>query len=107
MHDVGKTNPSLAGVPPKTYEIFNSTLLKELLKKVSEIPVSLNYDAFGRIYEYFLGEFARTEGQKAGEFFTPSCIVWLLVEVLEPFHGRRKALRQVKRISSAIRSRQL
>jgi type I restriction enzyme M protein len=75
-------------VLPKTYEIFNSTLLKELLKKVSEIPATLGYDAFGRIYEYFLGEFARTEGQKGGEFFTPSCIVRLLVEVLEPFHGR-------------------
>ena len=88
MRDIEKNNPSLAGVLPKTYEIFNSTLLKELLKKVSEIPPNLGYDAFGRIYEYFLGEFARTEGQKGGEFFTPSCIVRLLVEVLEPFHGR-------------------
>jgi type I restriction enzyme M protein len=88
MRDIEKNNPSLAGVLPKTYEIFNSTLLKELLKKVSEIPANLGYDAFGRIYEYFLGEFARTEGQKGGEFFTPSCIVRLLVEVLEPFHGR-------------------
>lgn len=88
MRDVEKNNPSLSGVLPKTYEIFNGTLLKELLKKVSEIPASLSYDAFGRIYEYFLGEFARTEGQKGGEFFTPSCIVRLLVEILEPFHGR-------------------
>jgi type I restriction enzyme M protein len=61
---------------------------KELLKKVSEIPANLGYDAFGRIYEYFLGEFARTEGQKGGEFFTPSSIVRLLVEILEPFKGR-------------------
>ena len=88
MRDIEKHNPSLSGVLPKTYEIFNGTLLKELLKKVSEIPASLDYDAFGRIYEYFLGEFARTEGQKGGEFFTPSCIVRLMVEVLEPFHGR-------------------
>jgi type I restriction enzyme M protein len=88
MRDVEKNNPSLSGVLSKTYEIFNGTLLKELLKKVSEIPASLSYDAFGRIYEYFLGEFARTEGQKGGEFFTPSCIVRLLVEILEPFHGR-------------------
>ena len=57
---------------PKTYEIFTSTLLKELLKKVSEIPATLDYDAFGRIYEYFLGEFALTEGQKGGEFYTPA-----------------------------------
>jgi type I restriction enzyme M protein len=88
MRDIEKNNLSLSGVLPKTYEIFNGTLLKELLKKVSEIPVTLGYDAFGRIYEYFLGEFARTEGQKGGEFFTPSCIVRLLVEILEPFHGR-------------------
>ena len=73
---------------PRTYQIFNSTLLKELLKKVSEIPDSLEYDAFGRIYEYFLGEFARTEGQKGGEFFTPGAIVRLIVEIIEPFHGR-------------------
>ena len=88
MADVEKHNPQLAGVLPRTYQIFNSTLLKELLKKVSEIPESLEYDAFGRIYEYFLGEFARTEGQKGGEFFTPSAIVRLIVEIIEPFHGR-------------------
>ena len=68
MRDIEKHNPQLAGVLPKTYNIFTSTLLKELLKKVSEIPASLDYDAFGRIYEYFLGEFARTEGQKGGEW---------------------------------------
>jgi type I restriction enzyme M protein len=87
MRDIEKQNPQLAGVLPKTYEIFSGTLLKELLKKVSEIPATLDYDAFGRIYEYFLGEFARTEGQKGGEFFTPSSIVRFLVEVLEPYHG--------------------
>ncbi len=68
MRAIERDNPQLAGVLPKTYEIFTSTLLKELLKKVSEIPATLDYDAFGRIYEYFLGEFARTEGQKGGEF---------------------------------------
>jgi len=88
MRDIEKHNPQLAGVLPKTYEIFTGTLLKELLKRVSEIPATIDYDAFGRIYEYFLGEFARTEGQKGGEFYTPSSIVRLLVEVLEPYHGR-------------------
>ena len=88
MAEIEKHNPQLAGVLPRTFQIFTSTLLKDLLKKVSEIPVSLDYDAFGRIYEYFLGEFARTEGQKGGEFYTPSSIVRLLVEVIEPFHGR-------------------
>jgi type I restriction enzyme M protein len=88
MRAIERDNPQLAGALPKTYEIFTSTLLKELLKKVSEIPGALDYDAFGRIYEYFLGEFARTEGQKGGEFYTPSSIVRLLVEVIEPYHGR-------------------
>jgi type I restriction enzyme M protein len=88
MREIEKHNPQLAGVLPKTYNLFTSTLLKELLKKVSEIPASVDFDAFGRIYEYFLGEFARTEGQKGGEFYTPGSIVKLLTEVVEPFHGR-------------------
>jgi type I restriction enzyme M protein len=88
MRDIEKHNQQLAGVLPKTYNIFTSTLLKELLKKVSEIPISVDYDAFGRIYEYFLGEFARSEGQKGGEFYTPSPIVRLLTEIIEPYHGR-------------------
>ncbi len=88
MRDIEKHNPQLAGVLPKTYNLFTSTLLKELLKKVSEIPASLDYDAFGRIYEYFLGAFAMTEGQGGGEFYTPSSIVRLLTQIIEPFHGR-------------------
>jgi len=88
MRDIEKHNPQLGGILPKTYNLFTSTLLKELLKKVSEIPASLDYDAFGRIYEYFLGEFAMTEGQGGGEFYTPSSIVRLLTEVIEPYHGR-------------------
>ena len=88
MRDIEKHNPQLAGVLPKTYNLFTSTLLKELLKKVSEIPATVDYDAFGRIYEFFLGEFARTEGQKGGELNTPSCIVRLLTEIIEPYHGR-------------------
>ncbi len=88
MRDIEKHNPQLPGVLPKTYNLFTSTLLKELLKKVSEIPATLDFDAFGRIYEYFLGEFAMTEGQGGGEFYTPSSIVRLLVEIIEPFHGR-------------------
>ncbi len=87
MREVEKLNPTLAGVLPKTYNLFTSTLLKELLKTVSSIPSNIDGDAFGRIYEYFLGEFARTEGQKGGEFYTPACIVRLLTEVIEPYHG--------------------
>ncbi len=88
MREIEKHNPQLAGVLPKTYNLFTGTLLKELLKKVSEIPASADFDAFGRIYEYFLGQFARTEGQKGGEFYTPASIVKLLTEIIEPFHGR-------------------
>ena len=88
MREIEKHNPQLAGVLPKTFNLFTSTLLKELLKKVSEIPATLDYDAFGRIYEYFLGAFAMTEGQGGGEFYTPSSIVKLLAEIIEPFHGR-------------------
>lgn len=88
MRDIEKQNPQLAGVLPKSYNLFESVLLKELLKKFSEIPSSLDYDAFGRIYEYFLGEFARAEGSHGGEFYTPSSIVRLLADVLEPFNGR-------------------
>ena len=88
MSDIEKSNPQLAGILPRTFQIFEGKLLKDLLKKVSEIPASIDYDAFGRIYEYFLGEFARTEGQKGGEFYTPASIVRLIVEVLEPFSGR-------------------
>jgi type I restriction enzyme M protein len=88
MREIEKHNPQLAGVLPKTYNLLTSAMLKELLKKVSEIPATLDYDAFGRIYEYFLGAFAMTEGQGGGEFYTPSSIVKLLAEIIEPFHGR-------------------
>jgi len=88
MRDIEAKNSQLAGVLLKTYHIFDGTLLKNLLKKVSEIPATAEGDTFGRIYEYFLGEFARAEGGRGGEFYTPISIVRLLVEVLEPFHGQ-------------------
>jgi len=88
MRDIEKANPQLSGVLPNSYNLFTSTLLKGLLKKMSEIPASIDYDAFGRIYEYFLGEFAMTEGQGGGEFYTPSSIVQFLTDVIEPFHGK-------------------
>jgi type I restriction enzyme M protein len=88
MRAIEKHNKQLAGALPKSYNIFTSTLLKELLKKVSEIPARVDFDAFGRIYEYFLGEFARTEGQNGGEFYRPNSIVRLLAEVIEVEKGR-------------------
>ena len=87
MADIERHNPQLAGVLPRGYQLFGGALLKSILKKISEVPVSFDYDAFGRVYEYFLGEFARSEGSKGGEFYTPASIVKLIVEVLEPFHG--------------------
>ena len=88
MREVERENPRLDGVLPKTYHLLASALLKDLLRTVSEVRAGREEDSFGRIYEYFLAEFARTEGQRGGEFYTPGSIVRLLVEVLEPFHGR-------------------
>ena len=88
MRAIEKSNTQLAGVLPRTYQSFNGRLLKELLKTFSTIPVDLEGDSFGRIYEYFLSEFAAAEGSMGGEFYTPISIVRLLVEVLEPFRGR-------------------
>jgi len=88
MRAIERENPQLAGVLPKTFQGFNARLLKELLKAFSTIPVDLQGDSFGKTYEYFLGEFAMTEGQDGGEFYTPTPVVRLIVEVLEPFKGR-------------------
>jgi type I restriction enzyme M protein len=88
MRAIERENPQLSGVLPKTYRAFNARPLKELLKAFSTIPVDLEGDAFGKIYEYFLAEFALAEGQDGGEFYTPTAIVRLLVEILEPFQGR-------------------
>lgn len=57
-------------------------------KTFSQIELDAEGDAFGRIYEYFLGNFARAEGQKGGEFFTPISLVKLIVQIIEPYHGR-------------------
>jgi type I restriction enzyme M protein len=87
MADIEKHNPQLGGVLPRNYQIFNGTLLKELLKKVSEIPVSLDYDAFGRISNISSASSPAPRGRKAASFYTPAPIV-RMVEILEPFHGR-------------------
>ena len=84
MREVEKHNPQLAGVLPKTFNLFTGTLLKDLLTRLSEIPATLDFDAFGRIYKYFLGEFAMSEAQGGGEFYTPASIVHLLAQVIEP-----------------------
>jgi type I restriction enzyme M protein len=88
MRSIERSNPQLSGVLPRTYQSFNARLLKALLKTFSTIPVDLEGDSFGKIYEYFLSEFAAAEGSMGGEFYTPISIVRFLVEVLEPFRGR-------------------
>jgi len=80
-------NEDLKGILPKNYTSLENNLLVTLLRLFSQIPMDKEGDVLGRIYEYFLGKFAMAEGQKAGEFYTPSSIVKLIVEVIEPFHG--------------------
>ena len=79
MRAIEAENPDLKDVLPKTYNRFENALLKELLKTMNSVPMDIEGDAFGKIYEYFLGHFAMSEGQKGGEFFTPTAIVKLLV----------------------------
>lgn len=94
MKSIEQENRELAGVLPQDYTTLstkpaeNNQILLTLLKNFNQIPDDIEGDAFGEIYEYFLGEFARAEGQKGGEFFTPPSIVKLLVEIIEPYHGK-------------------
>lgn len=93
MIEIEKYSPDLEGVLPKDeYYAINSSedksLLKKLLKNFKDIPDNISIDIFGEIYEYFLGEFALSEGQGGGEFFTPSSVVRYMVEVLAPTEGK-------------------
>jgi type I restriction enzyme M protein len=88
MKAIEAENEDLKDVLPKTYNSIDKTLLVSLLKNFAAIPMTIEGDAFGKIYEYFLGKFAMAEGQKGGEFFTPTSIVKLIVEIIEPFHGK-------------------
>lgn len=80
------------GVLPKNtfFEIEKKKddILPKLLKAFSDIPKDASGDIFGKIYEYFLGKFALSEGQKGGEFFTPTSVVRFIVEVIEPYSGK-------------------
>jgi type I restriction enzyme M protein len=88
MKAVEAENEELKGVLPKSYTKIDNSTLVALLKNLSAIPVDAEGDTFGKIYEYFLGNFARAEGQKGGEFFTPTSLVKLIVQIIEPYHGR-------------------
>ena len=83
---VEEHNPELKGVLPRGYNLLPNATLVELLRLLA--AVDLAGDAFGQVYEYFLGNFALKEGQKGGVFFTPTSIVRLIVEILQPYHGR-------------------
>jgi type I restriction enzyme M protein len=82
----------LEGVLPKDeYAALtrtDKTLPQSLLRTFADIPANATGDLFGQIYEYFLSEFARSEGQKGGEFFTPRSVVRLMVEIIEPHGGK-------------------
>ncbi|MDF9407586.1 type I restriction-modification system subunit M [Pelotomaculum isophthalicicum JI] len=94
MDAIEKDNPSLKGVLPKEYakEKLDKQSLGGLIDLISTIAlgdsVSRSNDVLGRVYEYFLGQFALAEGKKGGQFYTPRCVVQLLVEMLEPYEGR-------------------
>ena len=94
MASIERTKPELLGVlPQEEYDRFtrsdkNKHIPKDLLKLFSDIPVDAAGDVFGQIYEYFLANFALSEGQGGGEFFTPRSVVKLMTEVIEPHGGK-------------------
>lgn len=88
MKAIESDNDDLKDVLPKTYKRLDNTTLIQLFRILGGIPMDIEGDAFGKIYEYFLGKFAIKEGQKGGEFFTPTSIVKLIVEIIEPYHGK-------------------
>lgn len=88
MAAIEDENPALKGVLPRTYQSFTNATLVSLLRSVNAILGDIEGDAFGKIYEYFLGKFAAAEGAKGGEYFTPTSIVRLIVEIIEPFSGK-------------------
>lgn len=86
-------NPTLKGVLTKNYarQELDQTKLGEVLKLFSDIKFEDAHhgqDVLGRVYEYFLGEFAKLEGKRGGQYYTAGCVVKLLVAMLEPFKGR-------------------
>jgi type I restriction enzyme M protein len=94
MAGIERDNPALKGVLPRDYArpALDKTRLGQLIDMISNIQVgdeaSRAKDVLGRVYEYFLSQFASAEGKKGGEFYTPRCVVKLLVEMLEPYRGR-------------------
>lgn len=92
MELIEKYKPELQDSLPKDeyfklYSPDDKTLPKSLLKIFANIPEDATGDVFGKVYEYFLAEFALAEGQGGGEFFTPTSVVKLMVEIIEPYKG--------------------
>src|SRR5258708_7569281 len=85
MKGVADTNPDLAGALPVGYGGLPNNVLQELLRLLA--PLKIEGDAYGLVFEYFMGQFASNYMTKGGEFFTPASIVKLIVEVIEPYHG--------------------
>lgn len=94
MRAIEKDNESLKGVLAKDYArpALNKVMLGELIDLISGITLNeeggRSKDVLGRVYEYFLGQFAGAEGKRGGEFYTPRSVVRVLVEMLEPYSGR-------------------
>lgn len=94
MRAIEKDNESLKGVLPKDYTrpALNKVMLGELIDLFSGIALNetgdRSKDILGRVYEYFLGQFAGAEGKRGGEFYTPRSVVRVLVDMLEPYQGR-------------------
>lgn len=94
MTAIERDNPSLKGVLPKDFGRpgLDKQRLGQLIKLVSDIglgsPADRAKDVLGRVYEYFLSQFASAEGKKGGQFYTPSWVVRVLVEMLAPYKGR-------------------
>ena len=94
MGVIERDNPALKEVLPRDYArpALDKQRLGQLIDMISNIRVgdadARSKDVLGRVYEYFLSQFASAEGKKGGEFYTPRCVVKLLVEMLEPFRGR-------------------
>lgn len=87
MKAIEQENEDLRGTLPKNYTTIDNQILVDLLKNFNSIDFAEG-DVFGKIYEYFLAKFALAEGQGGGEFFTPTSIVKLIVEIIEPYQGK-------------------
>ena len=94
MAAIERDNPALKDVLPRDYArpALDKRRLGQLIDLISNIQVgdedARSRDVLGRVYEYFLSQFASAEGKKGGEFYTPRCVVKVLVEMLEPYRGR-------------------